>query len=155
VNEFIEINYEGIDENTEVEDVLKTVAKACFETEKLDKTDLYLSVTLSDEEYIHKINREYRKIDRATDVLSFPMFQKEEIPKQSTGIEDILGDIIICIPIVERQAVEYEHSFKRELAYMLVHGFYHLMGYDHMEENEKKIMRENEEKVLSKLNIID
>lgn len=150
-----EIDYEGIKRNSEFEDLIELVTETCFEVENLDKTDLYLSVTLSGEEYIHKINKEYREVDRPTDVLSFPMFQKEEIPKEQTGIRDVLGDIIICIPIVEKQAIEYNHSFKRELAYMLVHGFYHLMGYDHMQENEKKEMRKKEEEILSKLNIID
>lgn len=152
--ELVEIDYENIEANDDYEKLLNEVAKTCFETEKLDKTDLYLSITLSDEEYIHKINNEFRQVDRATDVLSFPMFQKDEIPTKQTGIPDVLGDIIICIPIVKSQANEYGHSFERELAYMLVHGFYHLMGYDHMEEEEKKIMREKEEIVLAKLNII-
>ena len=152
---FIEINYENIEQSNQSEELLNSVIKTCFETEALDKTDLYVSVTLSDEEYIHKINKTYRNIDKSTDVLSFPMFNKDEIPSFSTGIPDVLGDIIICIPIVERQAVEYEHSFKRELAYMLVHGFYHLMGYDHIKEEDKKIMREKEENILSKLKILD
>lgn len=155
MEEFVEINYEEIQSNTELEDLIKLVTKTCFETEKIDNTDLYLSVTLSKENYIHRINKEYRKVDRPTDVLSFPMFEKNEIPLEKTGIPDILGDIIICVPIVEKQAIEYEHSFKRELAYMLVHGFYHLMGYDHMQEDEKKVMREKEEIVLSKLNILE
>ena len=68
-------------------------------------------------------------------------------------MQDILGDIIISIPKVKEQAVEYGHSFERELAYMLVHGFYHLMGYDHIEEEDKIQMRKKEENVLSKLNI--
>ena len=155
MEEFVEINYEEIQSNTELEDLIKLVTKTCFEIEKIDKTDLYLSVTLSKENYIHRINKEYRGIDRPTDVLSFPMFEKNEIPLEKTGISDVLGDIIICVPIVEKQAIEYEHSFKRELAYMLVHGFYHLMGYDHMQEDEKKLMREKEEIVLSKLNIVE
>lgn len=155
MEEFVEINYEEIEQNKELEELIKVVTITCFETEELDKTDLYLSVTLSKENYIHRINKEYRGIDRPTDVLSFPMFQKDEIPLEKTGIPDVLGDIIICIPIVEKQAIEYEHSFKRELAYMLVHGFYHLMGYDHMQEDEKKVMREKEEIVLSKLNIVE
>lgn len=155
MRDFIEINYENIGQSKQDEELLKNVIKTCFETETLDKTDLYVSVTLSDEEYIHKINKTYREIDKSTDVLSFPMFNKDEIPSFSTGIPDVLGDIIICIPIVERQAVEYEHSFKRELAYMLVHGFYHLMGYDHIKEEDKKIMREKEENILSKLKIFD
>lgn len=155
MEEFVEINYEEIEQNKELEELIKVVTITCFEIEELDKTDLYLSVTLSKENYIHRINKEYRGIDRPTDVLSFPMFQKDEIPLEKTGIPDVLGDIIICIPIVEKQAIEYEHSFKRELAYMLVHGFYHLMGYDHMQEDEKKVMREKEEIVLSKLNIVE
>ena len=65
-----------------------------------------------------------------------------------------MGDIIISVERVEEQAKEYGHSFERELAYMLVHGFYHLMGYDHMEEDEKREMREKEEKVLNELNIL-
>ena len=67
--------------------------------------------------------------------------------------EDVLGDVIISIDKVKEQAEEYGHSFERELSYMLVHGFYHLMGYDHMNEQEKKEMREKEEKVLNLLNI--
>lgn len=155
MKELVEINYEEIQPNVQFEELIKLVTKTCFETEKLDKTDLYLSVTLSEENYIHKINREHRNVDRPTDVLSFPMFQKDEIPLEATGIPDVLGDIIICIPVVERQAIEYNHSFKRELAYMLVHGFYHLMGYDHIKEDDKKAMREKEENILSKLNIVD
>ena len=153
MKQIIEINYKNIDVNKEYEQILENVARTCFETEKIEKTDLYLSVTLSNEEYIKKINKEFRNIDKPTDVLSFPMFEKEEIPLESTGILDTLGDIIICIPIVQSQAIEYEHSFKRELAYMLVHGFYHLMGYDHIKEEDKKIMRQKEENILSKLQI--
>ena len=106
---------------------------------------------------IKRINKEYRNIDKETDVLSFPMFQKEEIEglikKKENIVTDILGDVVISIPRVYEQAEEYNHSFERELSYMVVHGFYHLMGYDHMEEEEKKIMRQKEENVLQKLNI--
>ena len=153
MKQLADINYEGIEKNNDYEKLINTVTEACFKEEDLDKTDLYLSITLSDETYIHGINNELRGIDKPTDVLSFPMFQKDEIPKTKTGVLDVLGDIIICIPIVERQAIEYEHSFKRELAYMLVHGFYHLMGYDHMQEDEKREMRKKEETILEKLTI--
>ena len=85
------------------------------------------------------------------------MFQKEEIEKiiqsEENIVNDILGDIIISVPKVYEQATEYGHSFEREFAYMLVHGFYHLMGYDHIEEKDKIIMRQKEEKVLQELNI--
>lgn len=153
MNQIADINYEEIEKNEEYEELIKEITEQCFKEEKLDKTDLYLSITLSNEEYIHKINKETRNVDKPTDVLSFPMFEKNEIPKTKTGIPDVLGDIIICIPIVKKQAIEYEHSFKRELAYMLVHGFYHLMGYDHIEEKDQQKMREKEENILSKLNI--
>ena len=154
MKQFIEINYENISINKEYEELLENVTRTCFETENIEKTDLYLSVTLSDEDYIQNINRKFRNIDKPTDVLSFPMFEKDEIPKKSIGIPDVLGDIIVCIPIVEKQALEYGHSFKRELSYMLVHGFYHLMGFDHIKEEDKTIMRKKEEDVLSKLKII-
>ena len=107
--------------------------------------------------YIKKINNEYRNIDKETDVLSFPMFEKNEIDEliqnQNNVVEDVLGDIIISVDRVKEQAVEYGHSFERELAYMVVHGFYHLMGYDHMNDDEKSIMRAKEENILSKLKI--
>lgn len=155
MNQLTDINYEEIEKNEEYEELIKEITEQCFKEEKLDKTDLYLSITLSNEEYIHRINKETRNVDKPTDVLSFPIFEKDEIPKEKTGIPDVLGDIIICIPIVKKQAIEYEHSFKRELAYMLVHGFYHLMGYDHIEEKDKKEMRKKEENILSKLKIFD
>ena len=104
-----------------------------------------------------RCNNEFRKIDKETDVLSFPMFEKSEIDdiikKQDFNTKDILGDIIISVDRVKEQAEEYGHSFERELAYMVVHSFYHLMGYDHMEENDKKIMRKKEEDVLNILKI--
>ena len=84
------------------------------------------------------------------------MFEKievEKLQKEKSIVPEVLGDIIINLSQVKMQADEYGHSFERELAYMLVHGFYHLMGYDHMQEDDKKIMREKEEKVLKDLNI--
>ena len=85
------------------------------------------------------------------------MFEKEEIQniqKQTNHtVHEVLGDIVISIPRVEEQATEYGHSFERELAYMLVHGFYHLMGYDHIEEKDKLQMRPKEETILQDLKI--
>lgn len=113
--------------------------------------EIYVSIILSDEEYIKKINSEFRHIDKVTDVLSFPMFEKDEI-EAVRGEKEVLGDIIVCMPKVKKQAKEYGHSELREFSYMLVHGFYHLMGYDHMNEADKLEMRKKEEKVL--INII-
>lgn len=152
-----EINYLDIKENEQYEQIIKQVIQTCFKEEKMEESKLCIEVTLTNNENIQKINNEYRKIDKATDVLSFPMFEKEELKEKLQNKdfihEDILGDIIISIPKVEEQAKTYEHSFERELSYMVVHGFYHLMGYDHIQEEDKKQMRPKEEKILEILNI--
>ena len=152
-----EIIYQEIEEKKEYEEIVKKVLTQCFKEEGLENANLCITITLTTPENIHKINKEYRNIDRATDVLSFPMFEKDEldekIQKKAFEHEDILGDIVISIEKVEEQAKEYNHSFERELSYMLVHGFYHLMGYDHIQEEDKLIMRPKEEKVLTDLKI--
>ena len=157
-----EIIYKNLEENEKYESTIKQVINECFKIEKLEPTNLYISITLTNSEEIEKINRQYRNIDRPTDVLSFPMFEKEELDQfinensKNTDVNvqgDILGDIVISVPKVYEQAEEYGHSFERELAYMVVHGFYHLMGYDHIEDEDQKVMREKEEYVLENLGI--
>lgn len=152
-----EIIYKEIEENKEYNEVIKKVLSQCFKEENLEKSKLCITVILTTPERIREVNREYREIDKATDVLSFPMFTMDEldemIKKQQFENEDMLGDIIISIDKVKEQAIEYGHSFERELSYMVVHGFYHLMGYDHIEEEDKKEMRAKEEKILGKLKI--
>ncbi len=152
-----EIVYQEIDENEKYEKVIKKVLKECFKEENIQDSGLYITITLANPDYIRKINKQYRGIDKATDVLSFPMFEKDELDRKIEEKdflpEDVLGDIIISIPKVEEQAMEYGHSFERELSYMVVHGFYHLMGYDHIQAEDKKIMRPKEEKILSSLKI--
>ena len=152
-----EIVYDGIDEKKEYKNVIEKVLSQCFEEEKLENSKLCVTVTLTTPKNIQEINKQYRNIDRATDVLSFPMFEKDEldekIQEKDFENEDILGDIIVSVEKVQEQAVEYGHSFERELSYMIVHGFYHLMGYDHIEEEDKKVMRKKEENILEKLSI--
>ena len=153
-----EIVYKEIEEKEEYQKIIQKVLKKCFEEEKIIDSKLMITITLTNAENIKKINKEYRNIDKSTDVLSFPMFEKDEIKNKIKNRlfehEDVLGDIIISIPKVEEQAKEYGHSFERELSYMLVHGFYHLMGYDHIKEEDKKEMRPKEEKILNQLNIL-
>ena len=152
----VEVVYDGIEENKEYEKLINKVIDECFKNENMQGLKLYVSITLTVPEVIHKLNKEYRNIDKATDVLSFPMFEAEEleqIKKDNLDEEDILGDMVISIPRVEEQAVEYGHSFERELAYMCVHSFYHLLGYDHMIEEDKKKMRAKEDEVLNILKI--
>ncbi len=152
-----QLEYLDIKENKDYEELIEKVVKKCFETENLKGSKLYISITLTTPNNIQRINNEYRNIDKPTDVLSFPMFEKEEIDNkiktQDFEYQDILGDIVVSIEQVKSQALEYGHSFERELSYMIVHGFYHLMGYDHMEEEDKQLMRKKEENVLNLLDI--
>lgn len=148
-----EINFLDIEKNTEFIDTLTRVLDKCFEEEDLKDKKLYVNVVLTNPENIKKLNKEYRKIDKETDVLSFPMFEKYELEERKVFNEDVLGDIVISIEKVREQAKEYGHSFERELSYMAVHGFYHLMGYDHIDEKDKIIMRRKEEKILKELKI--
>ncbi len=158
MKEIVQIEFLDIEENNKYKELINTVINKCFEEEKLENTKLYISITLTTPENIRNINKEYRNIDKETDVLSFPMFEQEEIKEiinsEQHLVEDVLGDIVISVKKVQEQAIEYGHSFERELSYMLVHGFYHLMGYDHIKEEDKKKMRPKEEKILQDLNII-
>lgn len=108
-----------------------------------DRSTGELSITFCDNERIHELNRTYRGIDRKTDVLSFPM---EE--------EQLLGDIIISVPQAKDQAEEYGHSFERELYFLALHGFLHLLGYDHETETDEKVMFSKQERILSEMGII-
>lgn len=150
----IEIDYDGIEKMPEEESLIEKVVKKVLEEEKIVK-DLEVYITLTNNEQIHKVNLEQRKVDRPTDVLSFPMFEREEIHtlKEKGGDTDILGDIIVSIEKVKEQAEDYGHSFERELAYLITHGMLHLLGYDHMIEEEKEQMRKREEEILGNLKI--
>jgi len=152
-----EIEYLDLDKNDEYEKIINPVLIECYKEEKLENSKLTIQITLTNPENIRKLNKQYRNIDKETDVLSFPMFEKEEIDlkikKNDFPYEDILGDMVISIARVKEQAEEYGHSFKRELSYMVVHSFYHLMGYDHMEENDKIEMRKKEDVILNRLGI--
>ena len=153
----IEISYNQIEKQSNEEEIIQSVVETVLKLEKI-KHDVNVYITLTNNEEIHKINKEYRDVDRPTDVLSFPMYEREEIEKlreeKEDEIEEILGDIIISIPKIKEQAEEYGHSYERELAYLITHGMLHLLGYDHIIEEEKVIMREHEEAVLTELKIM-
>ncbi len=145
----------GSGESTEICDILENVA--AFGGEKvLGHKDFEITVTLTDGETIRQINKEHRGIDSETDVLSFPLWDRrageEPFENPETGCI-MLGDIIISLPRLKEQAEEYGHSQKREGAYLCIHGVLHLLGYDHMVENEKQEMRAKEEELLSELKI--
>jgi probable rRNA maturation factor len=109
-----------------------------------------VSVTFVTNERIHEINREYREKDAPTDVISFAMEELGEGEIELIGAElpRVLGDIIVSIPKAEEQAREYGHSFIRELGFLCVHGFLHLLGYDHMEKAEEEKMFSRQKEIL-------
>ena len=153
---YADIEYLNVEPNNMYSNLTETVIDKCFETENLVDKNITISIIYTTPIDIQAYNKEYRNIDRATDVLSFPMFEKievEKLQKEKSIVPEVLGDIIINLSQVKMQADEYGHSFERELSYMVVHGFYHLMGYDHIEEKDKVIMRPKEEKILNKLGI--
>ena len=120
------LHYEGYDDNYEV------------------------SLSFVDNEEIHQLNRDFRGVDRATDVLSFPLLTDDfdiEIEEKS------LGDIVISLERALEQSIEYNHSFDREVCFLVCHSMFHLLGYDHDTEENTKEMRKREEDVLNKLNI--
>lgn len=115
-----------------------------------------VDITLVDDTAIHELNRTYRGIDRPTDVLSFALDEGEEEPEvDDDEIEHLLGDVIISAPTAVRQGEEYGHGLEREMTYLAVHGMLHLLGYDHMEEKDKLIMRKREEEVLRRLDLAE
>ena len=111
------------------------------------------SILLCHNEYIHELNKQYRDIDRPTDVLSFALNEGEEDGYDGPDTA-LLGDIVISLDKVQEQADEYGHSFERELAYLTIHGMLHILGYDHMEPDDKAEMRKEEEFILTRLGYV-
>ncbi|WP_027091127.1 rRNA maturation RNase YbeY [Cohnella thermotolerans] len=164
---------EWIDERSEADEaaesgwpaLLEKLLNAAGEMEGIE--DGVVTLTLTDDEGIRELNREYRGLDKPTDVLSFPMrggedpeihyedeFEtlEDENPEEADGdpFAELLGDIVISVPRALAQAEEYGHSVERELGFLFVHGFLHLLGYDHEDENGEKEMFAKQEAVLSK-----
>ena len=139
-----------------------TVAQRVLESEGV-LTPVEIALTVVSEEEIQQLNQEFREIDRVTDVLSFPQWDYEgQAPERvlSTAEKDLdtgevcLGDIVICLQRARDQAAEYGHSLQREMAFLTAHSMLHLLGYDHMTEEEEKVMFGKQEAVLTSLNIL-
>lgn len=137
-----------LDKKIELLDELKEFLEAVCHDEKLD--NVMFNVIIVDNKKIHEINKEYRGIDRETDVISFAL--EDDKTFNRTDIR-ILGDIYISIDKVESQSIEYGHSFKRELFFLALHGLLHLLGYDHMKKEDEIIMFGKQEEVLKKYGI--
>lgn len=133
--------------NEKIDDlkILKPLLEYARKVENLEGVELEFSVIIVDNKKIHEINKQYRNIDRPTDVITFALEDYEDITFENYRP---LGDIYISIDKVKEQAKLYEHSLLRELAFLTVHGFLHLLGYDHMIEEEEKIMFAKQELIL-------
>ena len=137
----------------ETEELMNRAAMLCLENEEMETEDVSLSVTIVGKDEIRVLNRDYRNVDSVTDVLSFPAYGDEEEISLEEGEELSLGDVVICEERAREQAEEYGHSFDRELIYLFTHSVLHLLGYDHMTDEDKAVMREKEEAVMSALGL--
>lgn len=153
----VEYIKEKCDRNIEAD--VETIIQTALEEKNIDVENVSISISAVDKETIHSINKEYRNVDRPTDVLSFPIFEREEINDMATlenskKVKEMeLGDIIICIDVLQEHAIEYQTGILREMLYMITHGVCHLLGYDHEIEEEKREMRILEEKILNKIGV--
>ncbi len=149
----INVNYEDPSFQNEQYDLV--IGRVCREAALVyglgDQAEI--SVLLCHDEYIRRLNKQYRQMDRPTDVLSFALNEGEEDGYDGPDAS-LLGDIVISLEKAEEQAAEYGHSFERELAYLTVHGMLHILGYDHMEPDDKAEMRREEEYILQRLGYV-
>ena len=148
--------YEGEDPEKTYGETMKEALSVILGQEGINEDGAEVSVSFVTPEEIKKLNSEYRNVDSVTDVLSFPQFENvEELidAEENTGVAE-LGDVVICMDRAKSQAEEFGHPLKREVIYLFVHSILHLLGYDHMEEDEKKVMRAREEEVMGELGIV-
>lgn len=138
-------------------EIIKNVVKASIEEESFTE-DVEVSITLGDNEMIRQINFDHRNIDKVTDVISFPQidwtYEGGSDYNTITGQSTILGDIVISVDQLIKQAKEYNHSIERELGFLIAHSMFHLLGYDHMNEEDEANMIAKQEKVLKKLGLV-
>ena len=139
----------NVEEEIEELEIIEKVLYSAIEKEKLE--NIFFNLIIVDNNYIHDLNKNYRDIDRETDVITFALEDENSIILPSS--ERILGDIYISLDKAKTKAKDYGHSLLRELSFLAVHGFYHLLGYDHMTKEEEKIMFQKQEEVLDAFKI--
>lgn len=138
-----------IDVSEDLIEKIKDIIVECLDYEGYDE-DYEVSLSFVDNKEIHELNRDYRGVDRATDVLSFPLLTDEF----DVELEEVsLGDIVISLERALEQSIEYNHSFEREVCFLVCHSMFHLLGYDHDTDENTKEMRSKEEHILNKLSI--
>ncbi|MBE6686100.1 MAG: rRNA maturation RNase YbeY [Ruminococcaceae bacterium] len=145
---FITNEQDIIDVTKEIKSLIVSAIAESLKYEKVEKK-CEVSVTLCDNDTIHGLNREYRGVDRPTDVLSFPIFDEDDM-----GSKAVLGDIVLSLEKARAQAEEYGHSFEREIAFLCVHSMLHLLGYDHEEGRaQESEMFSRQEEILCNMGI--
>lgn len=145
---FVNNEQDKITLDGKIEDALKLVVKESLKVEGVG-TDFEVSITFVDDSEIKTLNKQYRNIDKHTDVLSFPIYDEDiELP-----YTPLLGDIVISLETAKRQSKEFEHSIEREVLYLTAHSMFHLLGYDHLEEDEKNLMRQKEKQVMKNIGV--
>ncbi len=136
--------------NENIDNELKKVHEVLIHgLNKLGINEAIFNVIIVDNDYIHKLNKEYRNIDRETDVITFAL----EDDKTFNPDIRILGDVYISIDKAKSQSIEYGHSLLRELCFLAVHGMLHLLGYDHMKKEDEKIMFKLQDEILDEMDI--
>lgn len=142
-------------EEVNIEKDLEKVIKEVLKLEDIDEKKCEISLSFVDKEKIRQLNRDFREIDRVTDVLSFPIedFFNEDRETLLKKPYIMLGDVVICLDVARGQAKDLGHSFEREIMYLTCHSILHLLGYDHIDENDKKIMRAKEKEVMKNLGV--
>lgn len=151
MNQIGMFNETGV-ELTEEEKMIQKLVKEVLKEEKVRNAEC--NIIFVDNEKIHEINREYRHIDRVTDVISFALEDEMENEPSAQYEMRVLGDIYISVDRAKEQALEYGHSFLREICFLVIHGMLHLLGYDHQTTEDEKIMFQKQEEVLAKYGIV-
>ena len=149
-----EINFLDIEENNEYIDILNKVLEKCFEEENLNSKNLYINIVLTNPQNIKEINKQYRNIDKETDVLSFPATnivagaKIDERYKEPFEDKIYLGDMAICLKVAAEQARNYNETLHDEICRLFVHSLFHLFGYDHIKDEDYNVMHSFEKEIL-------
>lgn len=149
-----------LDSSIDIEKKINTIIYMALVDQSLYADRIYISIQSVNKSEIKQLNKQYRNVDKETDVLSFPIFDRDELQLlineqvEDRKLKEIeLGDIILCIDVISEQAKEYGTGIERELLYMITHGICHILGFDHIDEDDKKEMRNMEERILNKLGV--
>lgn len=144
---YINNRQDKIEVGSDIEATIESVIEECLNIEGKSK-DVEVSVSFVDNEEIRQLNKDFRNVDSSTDVLSFPMNENSDV-----FFTPLLGDIVISLERALEQSLEFGHTLEREVAYLTAHSMFHLLGYDHMNDEDKNLMREKEKLVMKNLKI--